>query len=132
MIGSAEGGLDQDLEAVRTGVLSSAVEDENLLESVRSKLYLLGSLESGERGNILKGPLTDARFSAHEDYHKSLFPYIKWSKQADAQGSGEGVAEEPATLSEDEERKAFLESYNKYLAGETVESKAVYYKDPKD
>lgn len=94
------------------------------MEAEKAKLLLFGSLEQSPKGNMVAGSLTEARFGIHEDFFKGLFPYMDWPKPEVIPISGSSV-------SEDEERRAFLSDYSNWVAGQVPEAKFIHSSEAK-
>ena len=79
------------------------LEQDINTETHRAKMLLFASLTPGPTGKILAGHFTDLCFEAHDDFLKSLIPYVRWSEKVVAK-------------SQEESRMEFIERYKDWVA----------------
>lgn len=122
MVGQGEE-FEPELEDLRIRILSDGVEDELILEGEKSKIALFGSLEQGDKGNIVSCSMTEARFGINEEFYQRLFPYVDWPKSPEAP--------QRSARTEEEERLELLRDYAGWAAGGEVRASFVHVNQPK-
>ena len=91
------------MEEARYEALLLGVEEERETDIIRSQNQLFGSLEQSDGGSLERGPLTKVRLDLYDDLCRRILPYVEWKKKDEGSNP-------------EEERKKFLESYQKLAA----------------
>lgn len=100
--------LEPSLEELRVDLLVGGMESELNTELARSAMNLFGPLQQSMGGKIRAGSLTETRREAYLDLVKAQAPYFDWVEMEKAET-------QEVVQSEDEERKKFMDDYQKWV-----------------